>query len=634
MVTSQATTSHIPSPSDQINVPKQAALNNKYNFRKNQEPKNICSASFCQKLNLPGMEKMVIHNSCQGRKGNIWLFRNKCIAQPQVVSFSSQMITVSVGDVLVSGVHAHVKVVQRRFLWSEMQIISDLKRPWIILGDFNAVMSDEEKVGGRLLNRNAMLEFNECINQYELLNAPKTGLQFSWSNCQQGNKRILCNLDRVLFNQQWLQKYGDWGFKVGMKIVSDHAPLLGGCASIPKPRNTPRKFQKMWVLNDWNWKGFGNVKVKIKEAEERVKVATEFSDRNPFDEEALNDLVKAKNGHASREDQIAQHLVNHFQKKFEFVPMNVDDELLEVIPKVITEEDQRVLDIMPEEEEMKKTIFEMDQDSAPGPDGFSARVSVLLNGGPCGLFQVERGLRQGDPLSPILFVIMEEVLSRNITALVEKDDVFIFNGGRKSLLNILHLLDTYQACSGQVINKSKSKLFVDDTTQQMKNLISEIVNMEIANFPDKYLGVYLAPCKVTSAMVWSIVELIQRKLAAWKGRLLSFRDRLVLVKFVLCSFPIYSMSIYKWPGSVIKVCENLIRNFLWTGDGDVRKFKTISWKRVCTPYEEGGLGIKRLKIINKSLLMKMMWKILNSKEEWALFFSAKFKDRKGQWTCN
>ncbi|XP_026399197.1 uncharacterized protein LOC113295052 [Papaver somniferum] len=401
---------------------------------------------------------MVIHNSCPGNKGNIWLFWNKSIAQPQVISVSSQMIIVSIGDVLVSGVHAHVKVVQMRFLWSERKL-SDLNKPWIILGDFNAVLTQEEKVGGKLPNRNSMLDFNDCLDKCELLQAPRTGLQYTWSNCQHGSKRILCTLDRVVFNQKWLQFYGDWGYKVGMRVVSDHAPLLGGCASIPKPNNVPRNFQKMWlshpnflqvvddcwaepivgdpafqflqklkvlnkVLNEWNWNVFGNVQTKIKEAEIKVKEATQFSDDNPFDEKALNDLVMAENEYASREvqektllrqkyrvkwiqegsantnffhtimkirnsrnmiseledyngnvmtnqTQISDFLVQHFKKKFEFQPVDDAEQLLKVIPKMVTEEDQQNLDVIPEAEEIKNIIFEMDPESAPGPDGFS-----------------------------------------------------------------------------------------------------------------------------------------------------------------------------------------------------------------------------------------------------------------------
>ncbi|XP_026416849.1 uncharacterized protein LOC113312300 [Papaver somniferum] len=82
------------------------------------------------------------------------------------------------------------------------------------------------------------------------------------------------------------------------------------------------------------------------------------------------------------------------------------------------------------------------------------RRGVMINGGPHGFFSVGKGLRQGDPLSPTLFVIMEDVLSRCIHKMVEEgkiapivirkgihpthlfytDDVFIFcNGAKKSV---------------------------------------------------------------------------------------------------------------------------------------------------------------------------------------------------------
>ncbi|XP_026396059.1 uncharacterized protein LOC113290691 [Papaver somniferum] len=252
-----------------------------------------------EKEMVTGMQKMVIHNSTSDNKGNIWLFWNASIKQSTIISMSNQMVTVSVGDVLVS----------------------------------------DEKVGGRSPNRTSMLEFSECLDKCELLQAPKIGMQFCWSNCQQGSKIILCNLDRVVFNQKWLQKYEDWGYKVDLKIVSDHSPLLGGCANIPRPQSVPRKFQKMWIshpdflnvvkeswaveingdpaytfmkklkeikriINDWNWKVFGNVHVKLKEAEEKVMEAMQASDSNPFDSEAFDVLVAAQNDHANREVQV------------------------------------------------------------------------------------------------------------------------------------------------------------------------------------------------------------------------------------------------------------------------------------------------------------------------------------------
>ncbi|XP_026446086.1 uncharacterized protein LOC113346789 [Papaver somniferum] len=839
-----------PTSSSQPEIPKEAtdikvtSTQNpiKYNFRKNQgkgvwiaEPKIKCSSSFCNKLNLPGMQKMVIHNSVSNNKGNIWLFWNQALSTPIVISMSSQMITLDVGGSLISGVHAHVGYIQRRILWSEMEAISVMNKPWMIIGDFNGVVSPDEKFGGRSPHRRAMLDFTTCLDNCELLQSPKTWLQFSWSNCQYGNKRILCCLDRAMFNNLWLQKYADWGYKVGLRIASDHSPLLGGCANIPKPKNVPQKFQKLWlshptfmqVVQDcWSELIEGDPAVVFQNAETKVNEAMQHSDNNPYDVEALEKLVEAQNLYNSQEFHLSSLLkeksrvkwikegatnTNYFHTRLKIrQAKNCISELKtansEIISDqgkiadelVITDEDQKMLDAMPEEEEIRATIFSMDPDRSPGPDGFSgclyracwniikedviqaiqfcwrrryipkglnsnflvllpkvdgaktpsqfrpiglsnvsfkiftklitnrmsvlmtklispqqatyvkgrsiqeqillssemvnemkkkrrggnvslkldisqaydsvnwnflfqvlekfgfseswcewlhtlfksAKISVMVTGGPCGFFSVGRGFRQGDPLSPILFVLMEDALSRNLSASVQEkkispnDDVFIFlNGAKKSIEILTQLLDTYQSSSGQLINRGKSKCFIDGTSSQRKLQIKEWLKMDVSEFSDKYLGVILAPGRVKSSIVWPIVEMLQQKLVGWKERMLSFQDRLVLIKFVLCSIPMYNMAVYKWPASIIKICEKIIRNFLWC-EGDTRKYNILAWKRVCTPYSEGGLGIQRLEVINKSLLMKMMWRIMKSNDDWALFFKEKYMNKNGVWRDN
>lgn len=129
---------------------------------------------------------------------------------------------------------------------------------------------------------------------------------------------------------------------------------------------------------------------------------------------------------------------------------------------------------------------------------------------------------------------------------------------------------------------------------------------------------------------------MQSKLTAWKGELLSFQDILVLIRSVLSSVSLCTMAIYKCHASVL--CDQDLwehhKKFLWSSDSEVTKYKTLAWKKVCTPFCEEGLGIRRLETVNKALLMKMMWKIIKSQEEWPLFFLAKFTDKHGQWNTN
>ncbi|PNX55599.1 hypothetical protein L195_g049229, partial [Trifolium pratense] len=54
---------------------------------------------------------------------------------------------------------------------------------------------------------------------------------------------------------------------------------------------------------------------------------------------------------------------------------------------------------------------------------------------------------------------------------------------------------------------------------------------------------------------------------------------------------IYSITIYSWPSAILKSIESWTRNFIWSGDISQKKLVTVAWKKVCAPYEEGGLGL-------------------------------------------
>lgn len=95
----------------------------------------------------------------------------------------------------------------------------------MVMGDFNVVSSQDEKVGGLPVNLNNVAYFNNMIAHALLTDGGYLGSKFTWSNNRLGNKRILQRLDRVLLSAEWMTE-----FQISVthlnRHCSDHAPLL------------------------------------------------------------------------------------------------------------------------------------------------------------------------------------------------------------------------------------------------------------------------------------------------------------------------------------------------------------------------------------------------------------------------
>ncbi|XP_026383840.1 uncharacterized protein LOC113279362 [Papaver somniferum] len=243
----------------------------------------------------------------------------------------------------------------------------------------------------------------------------------------------------------------------------------------------------------------------------------------------------------------------------------------------------------------------------------SARISVLVNGNPDGYFSIDRGLCQEDLLSPLILLLIEDVLSRNITKLFREgsmiimvtrkgispthlffaDDIMIYcKGNIKSLRNLVALLGSYQRASGQTVSRAKSKIYYGGGSLRRRAIIADFLGMPIVTFPDRYLGVIVILGAVKYHHIANVVEKIKDQLAGWKGRMLPFQDRVVLVKSVSKSF-------------------------------------VVAYKKICAPYEEGGLGVTQLSVMNKAFLMGLWWKIHKSNKVWARFLRANIFMRNG-----
>jgi hypothetical protein len=120
--------------------------------------------------------------------------------------------------------------------------------------------------------------------------------------------------------------------------------------------------------------------------------------------------------------------------------------------------------------------------------------------------------------------------------------------------------------------------------------------------------------KQLSVHDWNfLIEKIENKLQGWKGKLLSLGGRVVLLKVVLSSIPLYWMSLYRLPVKLKKRIDQLCRSFLWYGGSSVKKNSLVSWKILCTSKQQGGMKILDLDIMNKTLLAKWIFRFKDNK---------------------
>ena len=193
----------------------------------------------------------------------------------------------------------------------------------------------------------------------------------------------------------------------------------------------------------------------------------------------------------------------------------------------------------------------------------------------------------------------------------------------------------FEVVSGLKINMGKSKLVPMGVVPNIAHMV-DVLGCKQGSFPMKYLGLPLG-ANVRDRSIWSpTTEKVERRLAGWKRLYLSkggkVNKKVTLIKSTLSNLPTYFLSLFPILVEVANRIEQLQRNFLWSGMGDVKKTHLVEWATVCTPLHSGGLAIRSLRSFNKALFGKWLWRFGNERQAlWRRVIGAKYVCEKGGW---
>ncbi len=226
------------------------------------------------------------------------------------------------------------------------------------------------------------------------------------------------------------------------------------------------------------------------------------------------------------------------------------------------------------------------------------------------------GLRQGDPLSPFLFLFVADGLSAllkggeesqrfspikicrrapGVSHLLFADDTLLFFKAESAQASeVRNILLTYEAATGQLINPAKcSILFGDSCPAPTQEDVRQILAVQRDTFEEKYLGLPTQGGRMTREKCLSLLEQLTQRIIQW-GDTLSQAGKEVMVKAVAQAIPTYMMGVFKLPMSVCDDLNQMVHNFWWGSSKGRRKTHWQAWPKILAPKNEGRHWLPRL----------------------------------------
>ncbi|KAF7812587.1 reverse transcriptase [Senna tora] len=545
---------------------------------------------------------------------------------------------------LVSFVYGSPSRDRRKILWENLVNLSTVHNlPWLVGGDFNEILSPDEKWGVRDASLTRINDFQNCIGACGLIDLGFLGPKFTWFNKRPNGQIVFERLDRFLgralnarpspqlaiLNQNLSNQYREillmeeelWASKARLDWL-----LLGDGNTkffLSSVINRRRKNKILGLKNntrEWvndigavinlivEYFSYCFTRKQVKKMPNEISSSinhpalSSFDCRSPDPIEIKSALWDLKPFKAAGVDGF---LLGFFQRYWDTIGTSIVNHIQEgasipgrkPIDNVVIAQDI----VFRFQKKKGKTdalqLFGFPSNSLKLIHSCisSVKHQILVNGELTGNVCPGRGIRQGDPLSPYLFILAMELLSRciefevargkwkspsvkgtRISHLLYADDVLLFvKIDKNSVLAVKKALGLFLDISVLSVNESKSSIwFSPNTISNEKDFILRTLPFRCSPKPGTYLGFPL--CSGTKKRDFSeIVKRIRDKVESWKAPLLSKPWRVTLIKSVSAATANYYMQVLPFPISICKEIDKIHRNFLWGSSNGRKKIHLV-----------------------------------------------------------